>query len=79
MILVCPSLQIIRNEMFLNLTELDLRHEQTLLDKGDLIDFILGKQCQEITQKVNLEFNVICAIYIDRMYRTITSRRTGVG
>ena len=41
--------------------------------------YLLGKQCLEVSIELNNDFHIECARHIDLMYRTIVTRRKGVG
>ena len=78
MVLECPALHDIRNEMFHNSNEVENRYGWSILNREDILLYLLGKQCPDVSLEMNLEFNISCAMFINRMYRAVLSRRTGI-
>ena len=78
-IMTCTYTQDIRTDMFRRLGEIELNRGQSILDKGDTLMYLLGKQCLEVTIDLNNEFHIESARHIDLMYRTIVTRRKGIG
>ena len=78
----CPSLQPIRTEMFAELRVIETRFGQSILEKGDIMLYLLGKQCNDVADELNYEFHIhdiACASFISRMYRLGLERRKGIG
>ena len=71
MILECPALQDIRTKMFLSVNKVENKYGASILDRGDILQYLLGKQCPDISPEMNLEFNISCARFINW--------RTGIG
>ena len=78
-ILECPAFQDIRTEMFHHISEIENRHGVRITNREDILYYLLGKQCQDLTPEANLDFNLCCARYINKIYRTVLNRRTGIG
>ena len=79
MILECQALQDIRTDMFYCINEVENKHGARVLDRGDILLYLLGKQCPDLPPEMNLEFNICCARFINKMYRTVLNWRTGIG
>ena len=75
----CPSLQPIRADMFAELRVIETRFGQSILEKGDIMFYLLGKQCNDVADELNYEFHITCASFISRMYRLVLERRNGIG
>ena len=51
-----------------------------ILNKSNNILYtILGKKCNAVEEHMNMDFNVIAAMYISKMYRTVIRDRQGIG
>ena len=78
-VMSCPFLQPLRNEMFANLWEIETRFDQSITDKDNIMVYLLGKQCTDVSDELNDEFHIACAGFISRMYMSILERRKGIG
>ena len=78
-IMSCPSLQLLRTDMFSELRALKTFFDQSVLDKGETSMHLLGKQCFEVSIELNYEFHITCASFIYNMYRLVVEGRTGIG
>ena len=75
MILQCPSTQLARNRMFVDLQNVQDGAGGLVLDSGENILLVLmGKHPVGIPDNVMIDFWVVAAKYIANMYRSKTKR-----
>ena len=79
-ILYCPFLNHIRNEMYAMINALPNDSGQYILNNMDNLFYTLvGKRCRGIDDRTYRSFNMITSEYVSRMYRTIVRNRQGIG
>ena len=79
-ILYCPSLNHIRNEMYTMINALPNNSGRYILNNLDNLYYtLIGKRCSGIDDQTYRSFNMITSEYVSRMYRTIVRNRQGIG
>ena len=79
LIMSCPSMQPIRTEMFAELRMIENQYGYSILDKDDILMYLLGKLCNDAPDELNYDFHITCASFKSRMYMLVLERRKGIG
>ena len=79
LIMSCPSMQLLRTEMFAELRTIENQYGYSILDQNDVLMFLLGKLCNAVPDELNYDFHITSASFISRMYMLVLERRKGIG
>ena len=79
-ILHCTRVNELRSEMYDCINAMNGDKGKTIIDRSENTYYtLLGRQCKEVDERANREFNVIASTYISKMYRLIVKDRKGIG
>ena len=80
LILHCPHLNDLRDEMLLSIRNMPNGKGNEILIKSDnLLYTLVGKRSVDFDEQININFNTITVVYISRMYRIMIRERQGIG
>ena len=79
-IMHCTRVNELRSEMYDYINAIIGDKGKTIIDRSEnTLYTLLGRQCKEVDERANREFNVIASTYISKMYRLIVKDRKGIG